>query len=173
MYEELGAGIQLLVLDVDGVMTDGRICIDARGEESKVFHARDGLGLKFLMAGGVEVAIITGRSSGSVIHRARDLGITELHQGVIEKGPVFRKLIRERGLGKDQVCCIGDDLLDLPMFRESGLGMAPADAVPEVRDAADMVLRAKGGHGAVREVCEWILKCKGKWGAVVAAYAED
>ena len=171
MSEEKAAKIRLFILDVDGVMTDGGIIINDRGEETKSFNVKDGLGLKMLMSGGVDVAIVTGRSSQVVGHRARDLGIVEVHQGVKDKRFLCRKIIKERGLEKNEVCCIGDDLTDLPMFMESGLCVAVADAAREVREAADFITRSKGGSGCVREACEWILKCQEKWEDAIALFA--
>ena len=156
--------IKLLILDVDGVLTDGRIFLNHMGEEIKAFSVRDGLGLKMLMAAGVDVAIITGRKSLAVEHRGRELGITDVHQGVGKKGEICRDLIRKRALATEEVCCVADDLPDLTMFDEVGLAVAVADAVQEVRERADLVTTEKGGHGAVRELCEWILKGQGKWG---------
>ena len=161
--EDQAAKVQLLVLDVDGVMTDGRIRLDARGEEIKVFDVKDGYGLKRLMGAGVEVAIITGRSSGAVAGRAEDLGIREVHQGVADKGEVLDRLMEERGLEADALCCVGDDLPDLPLLERAGLAVAVGDAVAEVRNVASLITKRKGGQGAVREVCEIILAAKGLW----------
>ncbi len=161
--DDLAAGIRLLVLDVDGVMTDGRIYLGSHGQEIKVFHVRDGYGLKRLMGAGVEVAIITGRSSEAVNRRAREIGIREVHQGVEDKGALLDRLLLERGLCADAVCCVGDDLPDLPLLQRAGLSVAVADAAVEVRDAATMITKRRGGRGAVREVCELILVARGLW----------
>jgi 3-deoxy-D-manno-octulosonate 8-phosphate phosphatase (KDO 8-P phosphatase) len=160
---EMTEKIRLLFVDVDGVLTDGRITINERGEEITSFHVKDGLGLKMLMSAGIEVVIITGRASGAVIHRAKELGITDLYQGSADKGAVCRRILREKGIDKRETGCIGDDLPDLAMFMETGLCIAVADAAEEVRQQADFVTLTKGGHGAVREACEWILKQQGKW----------
>ena len=167
--EEKAAKIKLLFLDVDGVMTDGRIIMNARGEEIKAFDAKDGQGLKMLISSGVEVAIISGRKSPVLEHRARDLGIDGLYQGVGDKGALCKKLIEKKGLEKEQVCSMGDDVPDLAMFGESGLCIAVADAVKEIRGAADFITKSRGGRGAVREVCEWLLKCQRKWHDVLEA----
>ena len=161
--EEKAAQIKLLFLDVDGVMTDGTITMDAQGEELKTFDVKDGQGLKLLLWSGIEVVIMSGRQSKALEHRARDLGIQNLNQGIEDKRALCRQLIKEKGLRKEQVGSMGDDLPDLPLFEESGLCIAVADAVREVREAADLITRCKGGRGAVREVCEWILKSQGKW----------
>lgn len=161
--KEKAASIKLLILDVDGVLTDGRITMNERGEEVKSFNVKDGLGLKMLMSAGIEVVIITGRKSMVVEHRAKELGIDEVWQGIKDKKALCKKIIGEKGLKKKEVCCIGDDLPDLAMFMEAGLRIAVADGVEEVREEADFVTKKKGGYGAVREACEWILKSKGAW----------
>ena len=163
MIEDMAAEIRLLVLDVDGVMTNGRIILTDRGEEIKSFHVRDGLGLKMLMEAGIDVAIITGRTSKVVLKRAEEIGITEVHQGVSDKAALLSSLMRRKGVEKKQACAMGDDLPDLPMFRAAGMAVAVADAAFEVREAAAVVTKNRGGMGAVREVCEMILKSQGKW----------
>jgi YrbI family 3-deoxy-D-manno-octulosonate 8-phosphate phosphatase len=163
MTEEWAIRIKLLILDVDGVMTDGRIIMNGRGEEIKRFHVKDGYGLKRLLDAGIDVVIITGRKSRAVEYRAKELGIQEIYQGVKEKGSLCREVIERKNLMKDQVCCMGDDLPDLPMFGQVGTSIAVADAADEVRNAAGHVTAQKGGHGAVREVCEWILKAQQSW----------
>jgi len=160
MMEEKAKRIRLLVLDVDGVMTDGSILIDEHGKETKRFHVRDGLGLKLLMEAGIDVVIISGRKSEAVEHRAKDLGIREVYQGVKDKGPLFTELIQRKKLRGEQVCCMGDDLPDLPLFSQAGSSIAVSDAAVEVRDAADFITKNRGGDGAVREACELILKAK-------------
>jgi len=155
--------IKILFVDVDGVLTDGHIILNEKGEEIKSFHVKDGLGLKMLMSAGIQVVILTGRASGAVSHRAQELGIVGLYQGSKDKGAVCRQILREKGLEKRVAGCIGDDLPDLAMFREAGLRIAVADAVQEVRQEADFVTCTRGGHGAVREACEWILKRQGDW----------
>lgn len=173
MFEERGAGIKLLLLDVDGVLTDGCVYLGGSGEEMKRFHVRDGLGLKLLRAEGVEIALVSGRHSDSTSRRAKELGIDEVHQGSFDKATVCRRLIADRGLAKDEVCVVGDDILDLAMFRVSGMNFAVADAVEEVKQAADVILEKPGGAGAVRDVCEWILKCRGRWASVVSGFSQE
>ena len=163
MEDRKMAVIKLLVLDVDGVMTDGRIFIDARGEEIKCFNVRDGFGLRLLMTAGIEVVIITGRESNSVTYRAKELRIREVYQGVDDKGALFAELMRRKKLKKEQVCCIGDDLPDLPLFHGAGVPIAVADAAAEIRNAASYVTKNRGGNGAIREVCEMILKAQQRW----------
>lgn len=154
--------IRLVFLDVDGVLTDGRITMNERGEETKSFNVKDGLGLKMLMAHGIEVVIVSGRKSMAVAHRAEELGITEVYQGVVDKKALCRGIIRDKGLEKEEICSIGDDLPDLSMLMEAGTRIAVSDAVKEVREMASFVTKSKGGYGAVREACEWILKSQGK-----------
>jgi 3-deoxy-D-manno-octulosonate 8-phosphate phosphatase (KDO 8-P phosphatase) len=161
--EQKAAHIKLIFLDVDGVLTDGRITLNEKGEEVKSFDVKDGYGLKLIMADGIEVVIVTGRRSRVVAHRARELGIHEVYQGIPDKRPLCKGVIEKRGLSKRQVGCVGDDLPDLAMFQEAGLRMTVADAAREVREQADYITRRRGGHGAVREICEWILKCRGRW----------
>ncbi|MCP4683585.1 MAG: HAD-IIIA family hydrolase [Desulfobacterales bacterium] len=168
--EEKTAGIKLLILDVDGVMTDGRIMMNAQGEEIKSFDVKDGQGLKMLIAHGIDVALITGRKSQVVMQRAEDLGIKYVYQGVTDKKKICRQLIKDKSLKEQEVCCMGDDLPDLAVFMESGLSIAVADAVKEVREAADFITRSRGGYGAVREACEWILRGRGKWAGALAVY---
>lgn len=163
MREDWATRIRLLILDVDGVMTDGRIIINEHGEEIKCFHVRDGHGLKLLLGAGIDVVIISGRKSKTVEYRAKELGIREIYQGVKEKESLCRELLQRKKLTRDQVCCMGDDLTDLPMFNQAGIFIAVADAAAEVRDAAIYVTKNRGGNGAVREVCELILKAQHKW----------
>ena len=151
------AEIKLFVSDVDGVWTDGRITVHADGTESTTFSILDGLGVVRLLRADVEVAVISGRKNPSVEHRARRLGIEEIHLGSLDKGPLIRELIEARGLKPDQVASIGDDLPDLAMFKESGLCFAPPSAVSEVREHADWVTRSAAGFGALREVCDLLI----------------
>ncbi|MDD5099406.1 MAG: HAD-IIIA family hydrolase [Syntrophales bacterium] len=162
--------VKLLVLDVDGVMTDGRIVMDDAGLESKQFDVRDGHGLKILMRFGIAVVLLTGRRSRVVEHRAADLGITEVHQGVRNKTEIFTEILRRLDISPEETACVGDDLVDIPLFRRSGFSVAVADAVPEARRIADYVTMHGGGRGAVREVCEVILKAQNRWPDVAARY---
>jgi 3-deoxy-D-manno-octulosonate 8-phosphate phosphatase (KDO 8-P phosphatase) len=149
--------IKLLVLDVDGVLTDGRLYYTAEGEALKVFHVRDGHGIKSLLAAGIAVAIISGRSSTALERRARELGITHIQQGVDDKGTALQSLITELGLSTKQCACLVDDTPDLPMMAIVGLPVAVADAHPRVLAAARLVTRLPGGTGAVRELADLIL----------------
>jgi 3-deoxy-D-manno-octulosonate 8-phosphate phosphatase (KDO 8-P phosphatase) len=164
------AKIELLLLDVDGVLTDGGIVYADDGTERKRFHVRDGSGLKFWRQTGKRAAIVSGRDSPAVARRAAELGIAPVLQGRSDKLPAFEAVLAETGLRPDQVCAVGDDLPDLPILRRAGLAVAVADACPEVRAAADHVTAAPGGHGAVRDAVEWLLKLRGEWEGVVARY---
>ncbi len=154
--------IKLLLLDVDGVMTDGRIILDNQGNELKAFHVRDGHGIKLAQRAGLVVGIITGRKSEVVNIRARELGIMEVHQGALEKIIVYDSLISKYGLRDDEVAYIGDDIVDADIFKRAGLAAAVADADPGVKHSVDMVTKAAGGRGAVREVINVILKNRNK-----------
>lgn len=173
MDEELRrrcARIELLVLDVDGVLTDGKIILDDRGVETKNFHVRDGLGLAAWARLGKRSAILSGRSAEVVNRRAESLGIDRVYQGIDGKGAAFLSLVEELGLEPDQACHVGDDLNDLPALRAAGLAACPADAAAEVRRVAHLTTRAAGGSGAVREVIETILKAQGLWRAACEIY---
>lgn len=149
--------IRLLVLDVDGVMTDGRLYFDADGEALKVFHVRDGHGIKSLLAAGITVAIISGRRSAALQRRAAELGIEHVQQGVDDKGSAIRGLMTELGLAAEQCACLVDDTPDLPMMAAVGWPVAVADAHEQVLAAARQVTRLPGGAGAVRELADLIL----------------
>jgi 3-deoxy-D-manno-octulosonate 8-phosphate phosphatase (KDO 8-P phosphatase) len=150
----------LLVLDVDGVLTDGRLHISADGEHVKVFHVRDGSGLVALRRAGIAVAIISGRESGAVTRRAQELGIAHVFQAVADKGAALDALLAQLGLAADAVGCVGDDTPDVPMLERAGLAVAVADAHRTARDAAHWVTTLPGGHGAVREVCDLLLNAR-------------
>jgi 3-deoxy-D-manno-octulosonate 8-phosphate phosphatase (KDO 8-P phosphatase) len=163
-------GIKLLVLDVDGVLTDGRLYFSVRGEEMKVFDARDGAGIKMLMRAGVECAFLTGRDGGVASARAAELGVKHVMGGAKEKEPAFRELLARLKVAPEQAAFVGDDLVDLPPMRAAGWSACPADAVQEVRGAAAYVASSAGGHGAVREIIEYLLKEQGRWPAILAKY---
>jgi 3-deoxy-D-manno-octulosonate 8-phosphate phosphatase (KDO 8-P phosphatase) len=162
--------IRLLILDVDGVMTDGRIIMDHAGREIKNFDVKDGHGIKVLMRYGIDVILVTGRRSTVVEHRARDLGIGEVHQGVTNKLEIGDTILRNRSMNYEQIAFVGDDIVDIPLLRRVGFSAAVADAAEDVRKCADYVTIRKGGRGAVREVCEIILKAKGEWADVAKRY---
>jgi 3-deoxy-D-manno-octulosonate 8-phosphate phosphatase (KDO 8-P phosphatase) len=151
---------RLLVLDVDGVLTDGRLFYGPKGELLKAFHVRDGHGIKQVAAAGITVAIISGRKSAAVARRARELGIRHVTQGASDKLVALRKIVKARGLALEDCICVGDDTPDAPILAAAGLGIAVADAHQDARDAADLVTARGGGHGAVREVCDWLIAAR-------------
>jgi 3-deoxy-D-manno-octulosonate 8-phosphate phosphatase (KDO 8-P phosphatase) len=155
------SALRLLVLDVDGVLTDGRLYFGPRMEALKVFHVRDGPGIKALTRAGVTVAVISGRRSAAVARHCRELGIREVHQGVANKAKAFTALLARLGIGTAASACIGDDTPDLPVMLQVGFAVAVADAHPTVRRAAHRCTQAAGGFGAVREVCDWLLAARG------------
>lgn len=152
--------IRLLVLDVDGVLTDGRLYFGADGEELKVFHVRDGLGIKQVQQLGVTVAVVSGRRSPPTIQRCRELGIAEVFLGVEDKEHTFSALCTRLGVTPRECACIGDDSPDLPLLRQAGFAVAVADAHPDVRRVAHRTTTLGGGQGAVREVCDWLLNAR-------------
>ena len=162
--------IKLLLLDVDGVMTDGRISYDSDRTECKSFHIHDGLGIKLLQSAGVQVGIVTGRNSPMVKRRALELGITLLLQGREDKWAAMQAIQKELDLSLDEVAYMGDDLPDLAAVRHAGLGIAPANAVAIVREHADLVTERRGGEGAVREACEFILQAQNKLDNLLQSY---
>lgn len=153
--------VRLAVFDVDGVMTDGRLYLGNSGEEFKTFHTRDGLGIKALMQNGIEVAVITARSSRVVERRMEELGIGIVLQGREDKAAALDDLLAERALTAEQLCYAGDDLVDWPAMRRCGFKCAPADASHWIRERADLVTECGGGNGAVREICEFLLQAQG------------
>lgn len=165
--------IKLLMLDVDGVLTDGKIIYNDRGEEIKAFNVRDGHGLKLLMRAGIEIALITGRKSKVVLHRARDLGIKKVYQRVTNKIEIYEKILKEKKLKDINVGFVGDDLVDIPVLKRVGFPAAVGDAIPEVREVADYVASKKGGEGAVREICELLLKGQNKWEGITERYRDN
>lgn len=170
--EEKARLIKLLILDVDGVMTDGRIIYTDGGEEIKAFDVKDGHGVKLLMRGGVDVAILTGRESRVVLHRANDLGINMVFQGAKDKLLVFEEILKAKGLKEEEVCYLGDDLVDAQVMNRVGLSIAVSDAHDELKGCVDYVTKGRGGRGAVRETCELILKAQGKWEGLTLRYRQ-
>ncbi len=167
---EKAARVTLLLLDVDGVLTDGGIVYDEEGREIKRFHVRDGHGIKMMQRAGIEVGIITGRNSGVVGIRAKELGIATVRQGATDKVAAWRDILASGGASPETCAYVGDDIVDLPLMRSVGFAAAPADAEPYVVEAADFVSSRPGGHGAVREVIEFILRSGGRWEAAAARY---
>ncbi len=162
--------IELLILDVDGVMTDGRLYFSNEGESHKAFNSLDGHGLRMITENGIEVAIITGRESKIVLHRMSDLGVTRIYQGYREKLPAFQQLLKDTGLQPEQIAYMGDDILDLPVMSRVGLAVSVPNGHPFAREHSDLVTQAAGGRGAVRELCDFLLNAKGLLQDLQAAY---
>lgn len=168
--ESLAIPIKLLLLDVDGVLSDGRITYNSEQQELKSFHIHDGLGIKLLQNAGIQIGIITGRNSPMVERRANELGITLLLQGREDKLVAMQSIQQQLGLASNEVAYMGDDLPDLAAISHAGLGIAPANAVTIVRQHADLVTKISGGNGAVREACEFILAAKGLLDSIHRGY---
>ena len=164
------SSVKLLALDVDGVLTDGTIYIGGEGEIFKGFNAKDGMGISCALRSGLEVAIITGRTSAIIRRRAEELGIKTVLEGVRDKAEALTKLAQGLQMTQENIAYIGDDLNDLPAFSIAGAAFAPGDAADEVCDAADIILSKAGGRGAVREAIEMILQAQDKWQAIVQGY---
>jgi 3-deoxy-D-manno-octulosonate 8-phosphate phosphatase (KDO 8-P phosphatase) len=155
--------IALILLDVDGVLTAGQVIYNDTGQETKVFHARDGLGIRMLMQAGLTVGIVTGRRSMALVHRCDNLGIGLLKDGVHDKAAALEEILKETGMPASATAFVGDDLPDLPIMRRVGVPIAVGDAHDRVKQAAILTTQATGGHGAVREISERILKARGDW----------
>ena len=168
--QERAARVKIIIFDVDGVLTDGGIYIGPEGELFKAFHCRDGLGITLARKAGIKTAIITGRTSKQVAHRANELHIDRVHQGCMDKRAAYRSLKDEFGVTDEEVAYVGDDLIDLPVMLQTGFPAAVADASEEVREAAAYVARYAGGHGAVRDIIEFILKAQGRWQETIASF---
>jgi len=164
------ANIRVLLLDADGVLTDGGILYQADGTEIKCFHAKDGLGIRLLMENGIQVGIVTGRSSEALLHRCRNLGITLVFDSVRDKGAVLEEILARTGTKAEEIAFAGDDLPDIPLMRMVGFSAAVADAHVAVRAAADMVTIQQGGRGGVREICEAILRAHGVWEKILQGF---
>ncbi len=162
--------VKLLILDVDGVLTDGRLFFDDHGREYKSFHARDGHGIKLLRQTGVEVAVISGRKSNSVAIRMENLGIKHVYQGHENKRAAFAEILEKTGFGAEHTAYVGDDLLDLPIMTRAGFSVAVSDANFAVKQYADWCTEKEGGLGAVREVCDLIMQAQDNFESVLRSY---
>jgi 3-deoxy-D-manno-octulosonate 8-phosphate phosphatase (KDO 8-P phosphatase) len=171
--QQQAAKIKLLLLDVDGVLTNGQIIYDGTGNELKMFNVRDGHGLKLIQRAGIKVGIITGRKSEVVARRAAELGIEILYQGALNKLEPYREIVSQSGLAAEQIAYVGDDLIDLQVLRRVGFSATVADADAEVRQRVDYVASLPGGCGAVREICDLLLKAGGHWERVTARYFSE
>lgn len=164
--------IKVLLTDVDGVLTDGRIIYDSDGRELKFFHVRDGHGIKMLISNGIEVGIITGRNSTIVDKRAKELGIKYVIQNAYDKGKIIEKFMEEGNYKPEDICYVGDDIVDLPVFLRIGLKITVPDAPLEVQKYVDYITLNYPGRGAIREVCEIILRAKGLWDKILNSYLQ-
>ncbi len=164
--------IKLLLLDVDGVLTDGRIIYDTQGNELKAFDVKDGHGLKMIQRAGIQVGIITGRQSEVVARRAAELGIEILYQKALTKLGPYEEILAQQGLSDVQIAYVGDDVVDLPILRRVGFSATVADAVPDLLPLVDYVTKRPGGRGAVREICDLLLKETGHWDELTCRYFE-
>jgi len=164
-------GVRLLLMDVDGVMTDGTIFLDDNGVETKGFNIMDGLGISLLRQAGIALGIVTGRTSQVVARRAEELRLAHVVQGCADKGAAAGEILAAEGLSWEALAYVGDDLIDLPVLRRAGLAACPAGAAAEVKAVAHHVTAAEGGRGAVRELCELILKAQGRWDEAVGRYS--
>ncbi|HLG28581.1 MAG TPA: HAD-IIIA family hydrolase [Candidatus Brocadiales bacterium] len=162
--------IKMVIIDVDGVLTDGKIIVDAKGEEVKNFHVRDGTGIKYLQRAGLNCAVISGRKCTATEHRLRELGIKDIFQNAVNKIEAYEQIVTKYNLKDEEVCYIGDDLIDIPIFRRVGFSAAVPDAPHEVKEIATYITKTAGGQGAVREVIEKILKFQDKWEIIMARY---
>jgi 3-deoxy-D-manno-octulosonate 8-phosphate phosphatase (KDO 8-P phosphatase) len=162
--------IRLLLLDVDGVLTDGRILYDEQGRETKFFHVHDGQGIRWLLKEDIKVGFLSGRSSGAVEMRAKELGISFLFQGIKDKMILYEKLLQKTKLYPAQVSYMGDDFIDLRLLKNVGLSVSVSNSHPLIQKEVDYVTQAAGGFGAVREAAELILKAQGKWESILKNY---
>ena len=169
-WQEKAKGVRLVALDVDGVLTDGSVTISSSGEEIKSFNILDGMGIRFAIDCGLIVAVISGRTSLPVAQRMKELGVSEIIQGVKNKAAALKNLCSKYNLRPDEAAFVGDDVNDLPAFHSAGLRIAVANACQEVKNASDFTTQNSGGHGAVREVIEAILKSQGRWDKAVRDY---
>ena len=166
------ARVKLLLMDCDGVLTDGRVWILEEGEDQKAFHTHDGFGIDLWHRAGLRSGVISGRVSSALQRRASALGMSFISPGSVDKVQTFAQILAEAGVSNQEVAYIGDDLPDIPLMVQAGFSVAVADAVPEVRERAHYVTNARGGYGAVREVIELILKAQGRWTDVVKDYLD-
>lgn len=173
-FHRLAAGIKVLLMDVDGVLTDGRLFFfpgpDGKMVESKAFDSQDGIALRWLTWYGIETGVISGRDSPATLERAQQVGMKWVFQGHIEKIPLFEKIMAEAQVGREQVAYVGDDLTDVVIMRRVGLSFAPSNSRTEVKAAASAVTEAAGGAGAIREVIETLLKARGSWSEILKKY---
>lgn len=162
--------VRLVLMDADGVLTDGRIIVFADGNEARSYHARDGLAVRIGQNAGLDFGVVSGRRSAAVEARAKELDFVEIHQKVAAKGVCIEEIAKRRALRLEEVCFVGDDIVDVPAFRRCGLAVAPSDADPEVFPHVHLVGASAGGRGIVREVVDLVLKARGSWERATAPY---
>jgi 3-deoxy-D-manno-octulosonate 8-phosphate phosphatase (KDO 8-P phosphatase) len=170
LVEGRARGIRLILFDVDGVLTDGKLLLHADGSESKQFDIKDGTAIVWAQRCGLTVGLLSARASASTTQRAAQLGIAIVHQGVASKLDTFERILEDQGIDAEQVAYMGDDVLDLPVLSRAGLAAAPSDAADEVRARVHWVSRARGGDGAARDLVERILRAQNKWDELIASY---
>jgi len=163
--------INLLLMDCDGVLTDGRLWLTSDGDEQKAFHARDGQGISLLHRAGLRTGIITGRTSSAVDRRAQDLKMSYVRQYAKDKIKALDEILADAGVARDECAYIGDDVADIPVMRRVGFAVAVSDAVEETKQAAHYLTELKGGQGAVREACDLILKAQGRWDELMERFS--
>ena len=163
--------IKLLLMDCDGVLTDGRLWLTSDGDEQKAFHARDGQGISLLHRAGLRTGIITGRTSSAVDRRAQDLKMSYVRQYAKDKIKALDEILADAGVARDECAYIGDDVADIPVMRRVGFAVAVSDAVEETKQAAHYLTQLKGGQGAVREVCDLVLKAQGRWDELMERFS--
>ncbi|MCX8164826.1 MAG: HAD-IIIA family hydrolase [Aquificaceae bacterium] len=168
--KERASRISLFLLDVDGVLTDGRLYYTSQGEEIKVFNVRDGLGIKLAQMAGIKIGVISGRNSKALLNRLEELGINEVHLGFNHKMPVFENILKSLSISHEEVAFMGDDYVDLPLLKRVGFPLTVADAPKELKEIALYVTRARGGEGAVREAIELLLKLRNQWDEIIGQY---
>lgn len=166
------AQIRMIVLDVDGVLTDGKIYLGNDGAEFRAFYVRDGLAIRMGQAAGLRFGILSGRNSALVERRARELDIEHIHQGIQDKGAQLDRMATETSLKAEQICFVGDDLIDVPALRRAGLAACPADGCEETRQFAHYICNNNGGHGAVREVVDLVLRASDRWDRAMQRFLE-
>jgi 3-deoxy-D-manno-octulosonate 8-phosphate phosphatase (KDO 8-P phosphatase) len=171
--EARASRVKLVLFDVDGVLTDGKVTVHSDGSESKTFNIRDGLAIVWAMRSGLTVGFLSARMSPSTLHRAAQLGVTLVHQGVASKLETYQQIVGDVCDDDGDVAYMGDDVVDLAVLQRAGLSAAPADAAPDVRKRVHWVSASNGGDGAVRELIELILKAQGRWDNLMAGYEED
>ncbi|MGL1930785.1 MAG: HAD-IIIA family hydrolase [Desulfotalea sp.] len=170
MIYKVMQNIKAILMDVDGVLTDGSIVYDCKGNELKFFNVHDGFAINRAAQNGIIIYFITARSSEAVARRAQELGIRKVYQGAMKKADVLLEIVKTEGLSFDEIAYIGDDIVDLPIMKRVGLPIAVANACPEVKELASTITTASGGHGAVREAIEMILRQQGIWARIVSEY---